>query len=221
MCVCVGARARSFEKTKGRVRQRNFRLESRRAKQGPSSGSLCPATLPFLVPELGSQIWSLQCLPQRARSCFCDQYWSLFLGPKCLRESYYFLLDTDIRRRQGDGNRTRHRSKGCANAYCCGCMQQPKPCYTVYIIDIYIYIIFKDRDICMYIYMCVFFLPDMWKQLGIIMSFWRGWNRECLKSPLVYTNLEKLNWRKIFSMQVGVSINGGIQKWQVYKGKSD
>ena len=85
-CVCERAQARSFEKTKGRVRRRNFRL-SRRAKRGPSSGSLCPATLLFLVLELGSQIWSLQCLPQRARSCFCDQYWSHFWGPKaCLRE---------------------------------------------------------------------------------------------------------------------------------------
>ena len=41
------------------------------------------------------------------------------------------VLDTDIRTWLRDGNRTRYRSKGCANAlYCCGCLQQPKPCYT-------------------------------------------------------------------------------------------
>ena len=41
------------------------------------------------------------------------------------------VLDADIRTWLRDGNRTRYRSKGCANAlYCCGCLQQPKPCYT-------------------------------------------------------------------------------------------
>ena len=47
-------------------------------KEGPSNGSLCRAALAFSVPELGPKIWSLQCLRQRARACFCDPYWSHF-----------------------------------------------------------------------------------------------------------------------------------------------
>jgi hypothetical protein len=47
---------------------------------------------PFIngILRLVAKMLVSQCLPQRARSCFCDQTWPHFWGPKtCLREWYF------------------------------------------------------------------------------------------------------------------------------------
>ena len=54
LCVCVGARARSLQKMKGKVGRRSFRVTAR-CQRKVRAGGACAAqhSLAFSVPELG------------------------------------------------------------------------------------------------------------------------------------------------------------------------
>ena len=77
-CVCVGVCVwepgqEACNRCTGRWDGEAF--ASRRGAKGRSEQwELVPRSTSFLGPRLGSQIWSLQCLRQRARACFCDPY---------------------------------------------------------------------------------------------------------------------------------------------------
>ena len=127
-CVC-GSAGKKLPKHEWKSETEKLSSHGALPKRAPSSRSSCHATIAFLVSELGPQIWSLKCLPQRARSCFCDQNWLHFqiFGPQ------KHVCESGILNTAGGGNMARYyRSKGCTNGPMHNvevCLEDLKPCY--------------------------------------------------------------------------------------------
>ena len=136
--VCVGARARSLQKIKGKVGRRSFRVTARCQRKVRAVGA-CAAqhSLAFSVPELGPKFGASSVFAKERGLVFVTYIGRIFRTQK-------HACDSDIvcaRHRQSDmapgwehGQEIERRDARCILLRVC--LEQVEACYTVYI---YIY----------------------------------------------------------------------------------